>query len=168
VPGFVRRGERATAAAAIPWYEAREESSPGWRIVAVVTFGACEPCKPLDLSTWRSHEAQLRGVLPPEHREDPSLVFDLFEIDLGGRRGVALFKRSLLRGRGPGGAASVVHGLTAWWNDGREEVSVDLTARGPAGAAAESPADLDARASRDDFVRAAQAVFSAFAPALRR
>jgi hypothetical protein len=170
VPGFVRRGERATAAAAIPWYEATEETAKGWRIVAVVTFGACEPCKPLDLPTWRLHEDELRGVLPPEHRTNPSLAFDLFEIDLEGRRGIALFKRSLLRERGPDGttSASVVHGLTAWWNDGREEVSIDLTLRGPSDAPAATPADLDARASRVDFVRAAQAVFAAFAPAFRR
>jgi hypothetical protein len=170
VPGFERRGERATAAAATPWYEAVAETSPGWRVVAVVTFGPCDPCKPLDVATWQRHEADLRGVLPAEHRADPALVFDLFEVDLEGRRGIALYKRSLLAARGDGvtDAASVVHGLTAWWNDGRDEVSIDLTVRGPKDAPARTTADLDARASRFDLVRAAQEVFAAFAPAFRR
>src|SRR5262245_56509646 len=169
VAGFARKGDRATSAAATPWYEALEANATGWRVVAVVTFRPCAQCKPLDLATWRGHEQELRGVLPDAHRADPALVFDLFEVDLGSRLGIALEKRSVLAGReGSGDASSVVDGLSVFFNDGRDEIVLDLTARGPADApAATSVADLVARVPRADYVRAARAVFAAFEPAFR-
>ena len=149
--------------AATPWYESARADARGATIAVVVRFAACLACQPLDVEAWRAHVDELKQVLPKANRDDPRLVFDLHEVDLGGRRGIALYKLSVVdEGR------SVVHGMTVWWHDGRDEIVLDVTARGGSAAPPASAEDAEARATRADLARAAAAVFDAFAPAFGR
>lgn len=162
VAGFKRTSERSSKANANMTFEGTTPNAQGFHPFAMVLLEHCVFCSKLDLAEWRANP-NLKRMLATAHVENPALVFQVDEIDLGGRKGIAIYKESFVETKNASGTSkSASHGLQVWFNDGAHQVMIEVSPRG-----AEMPGSLEAlrtSMSRAEMETAAKALFAAFAP----
>ncbi len=164
VPGFTRTSERSSKSNATMTYEGKDPNAQGWHPSATVLVEHCVFCSKMDLAEWRANP-NLKKLLSSAHAENPALVFQVDEIDLGGRKGIAIYKESFVETKNESGTSrSTAYGLQVWWNDGTHQVMIEVSPRGKPMAG--SLEELRASLSRAEMEAAARALFAPLAPGL--
>lgn len=161
VPGFLREVRKGPTGEDDYTFVAKAPNSNGTTFDATVYAGVCESCSPMDVAVWRA-DPSLNKSTDPRHRENPAMVFDVYELDLSGKKGIAIFKESFLEWTTPGGgrSTSVIQSLEVDVNDGKKRVYVYVHARSPDARSAEA---LRKRASKADFEVVAKTIFAPYA-----
>lgn len=162
VAGFKRTSERSSKSSATMTYEGATPNAQGWHAFATVMLEHCVFCSKMDLATWRANP-NLKRLLSSAHAENPALVFQVDEIELGGRKGIAIYKESYVETKNASGTSkSTSYGLQVWFNDGTHQVMIDVSPRGKP--MASSVEELRASLTRAEMEAAARALFAPFAP----
>lgn len=162
VAGFQRTSERSSKSSATMTYEGTTPNAQGWHPFATVMVEHCVFCSKMDLATWRANP-NLKKLLSSAHAENPALVFQVDEIDLGGRKGIAIYKESFVETKNASGTSkSTAYGLQVWFNDGTHQVMIEISPRGKP--MASSVEELRASMSRAEMEAAARALFAPLAP----
>ncbi len=161
IAGFQRTSERASKSNAMMTYEGTTPNAQGYRPTATVIIEPCAFCARMDLAEWRANP-NLKRMLSSAHLENPALVFQVDELDLGGRKAIAVYKESFVETKTASGTSrSTAHGLDVWFNDGVHQVLIQVSPRGKTRAG--SAEELRASLSRAEMEAAARALFAPFA-----
>lgn len=125
----------------------------GAKIGAMMTIGPCAFCQKMVLADWQKND-NLKSMLPRIHIDNPAAVWEVGELDLGGKKGIYTYSLSLV-----GNASS--NGLTVYYNNGTNNIMMVMYAHN--GPSATKPEELSAWASKDDFIAAAKQLFAPYA-----
>ena len=153
MPGYVVGMHQAQGDNAIVTVEMEKPLPSGAKIGAMITIGPCAFCQKLVLADWQKND-NLKSMLPRIHIDNPAAVWDVGELDLGGKKGIYTYSLSLV-----GNASS--NGLTVYYNNGTNNIMMMMYAHG--GPSATKPEELSAWASKDDFIAAAKQLFAPYA-----
>jgi hypothetical protein len=155
VDGFKRTVVKA-AKSLVVTFESEKANDKGVKTYVIATIENCFLCQPMDVAAWKENK-NLRGMLSSVAAGDPGLVFDVHELDLGTKKGIGIYKASFVSA---GGSTASTHGYQAWFNDGANQILIDVS---PRGLYPKSREEMLAGISRDDMAAVAKAVFAVYA-----
>jgi hypothetical protein len=155
VAGFKRTVVKAGKSLVVT-FESEKANDKGVTAYVLATIENCVVCQPMDLAAWKQNK-NLRGMLSSVAANDPGLVFDVHELDLGTKKGVGIYKASFVTN---GGSTVSTHGYQAWFNDGANQILIDVS---PRGLYPKTREEMLAGISRDDMAAIAKAVFAIYA-----
>ena len=155
VEGFKRTVVKAGKSLVVT-FESEKANGKGVKTYVIATIENCVVCQPMDVAAWKENK-NLRGMLTPVAAGDPGLVFDVHEIDLGTKKGIGIYKASFVSAAG---STASTHGYQAWFNDGANQILIDVS---PRGLFPTSKEEMLAGISRDDMAAVAKAVFAVYA-----
>jgi hypothetical protein len=156
VEGFKRSVIKAGKSSLVVTFESEKANAQGVKTYVIATIENCFVCQPMDLTAWKENK-NLRGMLTQVAAGDPGLVFDVHEIDLGTRKGIGIYKASFVSN---GGSTASTHGYQAWFNDGANQILIDVS---PRGLFPKTKEEMFAGISRDEMAAVAKAVFAIYA-----
>lgn len=160
VPGFTRTSDRATKTMAMPSYDAEAAKENGKKAHVDVMAQGCVACMPLDVEKWKANE-NLKSMLPKIHKDNPDLVWEVEEIEAGGVKGIAIYKRSFSASE-DGKTKGAAHGVQVHYHNGVNQLVLTVSARG--GGMASSAEELAAEFTKEEFLDAAKKFLAAFGP----
>lgn len=162
--GFeLQPGARATKSMANIYYKGSKPNAKEMVPFVSVMLMKC-PMRCMDLAVDKAKANQnLKMNLPSIHKNNPKLVWDAFELDFGGKKGLGIYHRSFMPTADGKGTASA-HGLMAFYHNGTYVIHLTISARGAKGyKSAKDEKELEEQMSKDEMVAAARAVFGGFA-----
>ncbi len=155
VAGFKRTVVKAGKSLVVT-FESEKANEKGVKTYVIATIENCFVCQPMDVAAWKENK-NLRGMLSSVAAGDPGLVFDVHEVDLGTKKGIGIYKASFVSA---GGSTASTHGYQAWFNDGANQILIDVS---PRGLYPKTREEMLAGISRDDMAAVAKAVFAVYA-----
>ena len=164
VDGFeLQPGARATKNMANLYYKGAKANAKEMVPFVAVTLMKC-PIRCMDLEVDKAKANQnLKMNLPKIHKDNPKLVWDVFEIDFGGKKGLGIYNRSFMK-TADGKGTATANGLMAFYHNGKHIIQFNVSARGAKEhKSAKDEKELEEMMSKDEMVAAAKAVFAGFA-----
>lgn len=134
----------------------------GVKLQLEVAYSACDSfiCPKLDLASVKANQDNLKRNLPTMALENPDLVHEIFEMEVGGEKIVAIYTLHLTAKKTPDGGTSKssANSIDLTWHDGAQLVTVKARATDWG---AESQAQLAERTPRAELEAAAKAALLA-------
>lgn len=156
VEGFQRTVVKVGKTSLVLTFESEKANAQGAKAYAITTIENCFMCEPMDVARWKDNR-NLRGMLTTVAAGDPGLVFDVHELELGTKKGIGIYKASFVSA---GGSTVSTHGYQAWFNDGANQILIDVS---PRGLFPKSRDEMLAGVPRDEMAAVAKAIFAVFA-----
>lgn len=146
------------------YYTTTEALESGQKIKVSAHLTKCMMCQKMDLAAWQANE-NLKGTLSKAAKEDPELVWEVEEVDLGGKTGIYTYKLaySELEPEGGGKSRMASNSHMIWHNDGTNEIMMDISCVGSLPQTVTDEESLKASCPPEKQLEAAKTVFAAFA-----
>lgn len=161
IEGFEAQASPPQKTSATVYYTSNEELPSGQKVGVSATVQKCELCQKMDVAAWKAND-NLKSMLSKASIEDPELVWEVDEVDLGGKKGIytyALAWSESEDGKSRGGA----NGYNIWYNDGTNQIWMQTGCRGGFGPDVTDEASYEASCPREKQLEAARQVFAGFA-----
>jgi hypothetical protein len=161
VAGFERmRGELQGGFVTLQ-HTTREKNAKGSTVIIEATISFCDACKPESKADVESRKEQILAQYGELHAKNPSLSFDIAELELmPERKGVATYVKSYVA---EGETRAAMHGLEVIYSDGVGVVRFFAYPQSPFPQSAE---EHDAAMSRAELESAVRALFTGLWPIL--
>lgn len=134
----------------------------GVKVQLEVAYSACDSfiCPKLDLASVKANQDNLKRNLPTMALENPDLVHEIFEMEVGGEKVVGIYTLHLTARKTPDGGTSKssANSVDLTWHDGTQLVTVKARATDWG---AENQAQLAERTPRAELEAAAKAALEA-------
>ena len=157
VPGFKRlEGGMVMKGMANPVYEQETANATGNKAVVMVNAQPCMMCVPLTVAEWKANE-NLKSMLPRIHIDNPKLIWEVEEIEAGGKKGISIYHFSFVAEES---GKATAHGLMVQYHNGVNQLALRISGRGTW---PETEEDLKAAYTKDEMMAVAKTFLAAFA-----
>jgi hypothetical protein len=161
IEGFEAQASPPQKTSATVYYTAKDKLESGQQLKVSATVQKCVMCQKMDLAAWKANE-NLKSMLSKASKEDPELVWEVEEVDLGGKKGIYTYALAYNVSE-DGKSRSGTNGYNIWYNDGINQIWLQTMCHGGFGPDITDEASYEAACPREAQLEAAKQVFAAFA-----